>query len=256
MSESEIPAGAPCWVDLMTSDPEKSKNFYATLFGWTYETGDEEKYGGYVVAFKDGKSVAGLMANEPGSGYPDVWSTYLRTDDIDKTIELTTGNGGQVYLPPMEVPEQGKMAMIGDPAGASVGVWEFGGHTGFELQAAAGAPAWFEVHSKNYSEALKFYQNVFGWQTATLSDTDEFRYSTLGEGDNAKAGIMDSASFLPEGVPSNWQIYFEVENADETIAKALELGAQVINEAEDTPFGRIAGLTDPTGAQFKLVQNL
>ncbi|MDN5670078.1 MAG: VOC family protein, partial [Renibacterium salmoninarum] len=113
MPTPNIPAGAPCWIDLMTSEPEKAKAFYTKLFGWTYETGDEEKYGGYTLAFKDGKSVAGLMKNEPETGQPDVWSTYLRSEDIDRTAELTTANGGQVFFPPMEVPEQGKMMMIG-----------------------------------------------------------------------------------------------------------------------------------------------
>ncbi|WP_394939768.1 VOC family protein [Psychromicrobium sp. YIM B11713] len=255
MSESEIPVGAPCWIDLMTSDLEKSKAFYTALFGWSYETGDQEKYGGYVTASKDGKMVAGLMHNEPGSGYPDVWTTYLRTNDINKTVELATTNGGQVHLPPMDVPEQGRMGMLGDPSGAAVGLWEFGGHTGFQLQAAIGAPAWFELHTKNYPAALKFYQDVFGWQTSVMSDSEEFRYSTLGTGEEARAGLMDSAAFLPEGAPSNWQIYFDVENVDETIAKALELGAQVIQEVEDSPFGRLAALTDPTGAAFKLIED-
>lgn len=255
MTTSEIPAGSPCWIDLMTSDLEKSKNFYTALFDWTYETGDEEKYGGYVVASKDGKSVAGLMQNAPDSGYPDVWSTYLRSDDIDKTVELAAANGGQIYLPPMEVPEQGKMGMVGDPSGASLGVWEFGGHTGFQLQAAIGAPAWFELHSKNYQASLDFLRNAFGWEPSTMSDTEEFRYSTLGEGDDARAGVMDASAFLPEGVPSHWAIYFDVANVDESVAKALELGAQVVQEAEDTPFGRMVSLTDPTGAAFKLIEH-
>ncbi len=42
--------GAPCWIDLMTSDAEKAKAFYGELFGWTFETGDQEKYGGYITA--------------------------------------------------------------------------------------------------------------------------------------------------------------------------------------------------------------
>ena len=72
--------GAPCWIDLMTSDAEKAKAFYGELFGWTFETGDQEKYGGYIMAAKDGKSVAGIMQKqEDQAGLPDVWSTYLRT---------------------------------------------------------------------------------------------------------------------------------------------------------------------------------
>lgn len=252
---TEIPAGAPCWIDLMTSDPAKAKEFYTALFGWTYEVGDEEKYGGYTTAFKDGKSVAGLMqSDQDDAGYPDMWSTYLRVDDIEATVAAATEAGGVTYMPPMDVPDQGKMAMLGDPAGASVGLWEFGGHTGFQAHAVSGAANWHELWTRNYQDALKFYQDVFGWKTSVMSDTPEFRYSTLGEGRDAVAGIMDATNDLPERVPSNWQVYFQVDDADAAVATALSLGATVVQPAQDTPFGRLAGLTDPTGAMFKIMQ--
>jgi predicted enzyme related to lactoylglutathione lyase len=63
---------------------------------------------------------------------------------------------------------------------------------------------------------------------------------------------MDSSSFLPADVPSHWAVYFNVEDADEACAKAIELGGAVVRPAEDTPFGRLAELTDPNGAMFKL----
>ena len=107
MPTPDITPGSPCWIDLMTSDPEKAKSFYNTLFGWTYETGDQEKYGGYITASKDGKMVAGIMQKQENMGQmPDVWSTYLRTDDIKATTEAAVANGGQVYMEPMEVPDQ------------------------------------------------------------------------------------------------------------------------------------------------------
>ncbi len=89
-----------------------------------------------------------------------------------------------------------------------------------------------------------------------LSDTPDFRYTQLGQPDNAVAGIWDASGYLPESVPSFWAVYFAVENADEAIAKALELGAQLVSPAEDTPFGRIGTLADPTGANFKISQAL
>jgi predicted enzyme related to lactoylglutathione lyase len=144
----------------MTSDPAKAKDFYAGLFGWTYETGDAEKYGGYIMAFKDGAPVAGMMKNEGDSGYPDVWITYLRVDDINGTGDAAAAHGGQVFLPPMEVPEQGHMAMFGDAGGAAVGAWQFGGHTGFQLVAEPGAPAWFELLTRDYDSSVKFYRDV------------------------------------------------------------------------------------------------
>lgn len=257
MSPQEIPAGAPCWIDLMTSDMARSQEFYTALFGWSYEVGDEEKYGGYTMAFKDGKTVAGLMqSQEDGEGYPDMWSTYLRVDNIETTMDAAKNAGAIPYMEPMDIPEQGKMAMIGDPGGASIGIWEFGGHTGFQAHEETGAAAWHELHSKDYTAAVDFYKDVFGLQTSVMSDSPEFRYTNLVDGDKELAGIMDAAAFLPDEVPSSWQIYFQTDDVDATIAKALTLGATVINAAEDSPYGRIAGLTDCTGAMFKLVQPL
>ncbi|MBT1004110.1 VOC family protein [Paenarthrobacter sp. DKR-5] len=255
MPKPDITPGAPCWIDLMTADPDRAKEFYASLFGWTYETGDEEKYGGYIMAFKNGAPVAGIMKNEPQSGYPDVWTTYLRVEDIASTANAAVTHGGQVFMGPLEVPEQGHMAMFGDAGGAAVGAWQFGAHTGFQIAAEPGSPAWFELLTRDYEPSVRFYQDVFGWQTSVMSDTPEFRYTTLGSGEAATAGIMDASGFLPEGVPANWQVYFAVENADATIGTATSLGARVLQAAEDTPFGRMATLADPTGAVFKLTQS-
>lgn len=256
MPTPDITPGAPCWIDLMTSDTEKAKEFYNVLFGWTYEAGDEETYGGYITASKDGKLVAGIMQKQADMGaMPDLWSTYLRTDDIKATTEAAAANGGQVYMEPMDVPEQGSMAMYGDSSGASIGAWQFGQMKGFEVAAEPGSPAWHELLAKDYDSAVSFYQKVFGWDTNVMSDTPEFRYTTLGAGDNAKAGIMDAAGVLSDEVPSMWSVYFAVESTDATVEQALALGATVMHAAEETPFGRLATLIDPTGAVFKIIQD-
>jgi predicted enzyme related to lactoylglutathione lyase len=254
MPKPTIAPGDPCWIDLMTSDPERAREFYTRLLGRTYEEGDQEKYGGYVMAFANGLPVAGMMKNDGESGYPDVWTTYLRVEDINATAEATVAAGGQVFMPPMEVPEQGHMAMFGDAGGAAVGAWQFGGHTGFQAKGEPGTPYWHELHTREYAPSVKFYQDVFGWDTDVMSDTEDFRYTTLGSGDSSRAGIMDASFYLPEGVPSNWQIYFAIENTDAGVDLATSMGGQVIHPAEDTPFGRIATLTDPTGALFKIAQ--
>ncbi len=81
MPAPDLYDGAPCWIDLITSDSEKAKKFYGELFGWTFESGDQEKYGGYITASKHGKTVAGMMQKQTSqAGMPDVWTTYLRTD--------------------------------------------------------------------------------------------------------------------------------------------------------------------------------
>ncbi|MGP9504086.1 VOC family protein [Specibacter sp. AOP5-B1-6] len=255
MNRQGFPAGAPCWIDLLTSDMKRSREFYTALFGWSYESGDEEKYGGCTMACKDGKRVAGLIQNpEDGAGHPDMWSTYLRVDNIDEAVTAAKDAGAIAHMEPMDVPGQGRMAMVGDPGGATIGMWEFGGHTGFQAHETNGAAAWHELHSKDYPAAVRFYRDVFGLQTSVMSDTAEFRYTNLVDGETELAGIMDAASFLPAEVPSTWQVYFQTDDVDAAVAAALTLGASVINAAEDSPYGRVAGLSDCTGAMFKLIQ--
>jgi predicted enzyme related to lactoylglutathione lyase len=99
-----------------------------------------------------------------------------------------------------------------------------------------------------------FYRLVFRWDTHVAGDTPEVRYTTLGEGESQLAGVMDASGFLPEGVPAHWSVYFGVEDADAALAKIVELGGSVVRPAEDTPYGRLAQVADPTGANFKLIQ--
>lgn len=246
------PVGAPCWVDLMTSDTERAQQFYCQLFGWTAEE-PAKKFGGYVNFAKDGVRVAGCMASERGSGMPDVWSVYLASDDATKTVDAAAANGGRVHVQPMEVGDLGTMAFVGDSGGAGVGVWQPGVHRGFGVLGEPGAPSWFELHTRDYQSAVSFYRTVFGWDTHVLSDTPQFRYTTLRHGESWLAGIMDASDVLPEGVPAHWSVYFGADDTDAALARIVDLGGQVLRDAEDTPYGRLATAADPTGARFKLV---
>jgi predicted enzyme related to lactoylglutathione lyase len=244
------PIGAPCWVDLFTSDPEKSVEFYSRLFGWTADDPNDE-FGGYINFNKDGVRIAGAMKND-GSGTPDVWSVYLATDDAQATADAAVANGGQVYVPPMPVGDLGTMLLLGDVGGAAIGAWQPGLHKGFGILGEPGTPSWFELHTRDYDASTKFYRDVFKWDAYVAVDEPDFRYTTLGEGDDSLAGVMDATAFLPEGVPAHWSIYFGVKDVDAALAEAVELGGSVVLPAEDTPYGRLATLTDPTGAPFKL----
>ena len=93
-----------------------------------------------------------------------------------------------------------------------------------------GAPTWFETLSGDYAQSTAFYRDVFGWDLHVMGDSDEFRYSTLGQDADAKAGIMDASGFLGDQ-PSRWQFYVEVADTDATVAQAVELGATVVRAA-------------------------
>ena len=246
------PVGSPCWVDLMTSDTDRSRAFYCELFGWEAEEPDAE-HGGYFNYTKNGVRVAGCMAAEPGAGMPEVWSVYLTTDDARKTVEATAANGGEVQVEPMDVGDLGTMAIVADPGGAVVGIWQPGTHPGFGFHGEAGAPSWFELNTRDYEASVVFYRDVFRWETIVVSDSDEFRYTTLVDGDDWLAGIGDATRELPDGVPNHWAVYFGTDDTDASVAKVVELGGKVIDPPEDTEYGRLAKVADPNGAVFQFV---
>jgi predicted enzyme related to lactoylglutathione lyase len=246
------PTGAPCWIDLFTSDPDAAQSFYGQLFGWKAETAGEE-YGGYINFSKDGVAVAGGMRNDGSSGMPDAWSVYLATDDAQKLTEAVTSRGGTVVAPPMAVADLGTMLVLGAPDGATVGAWQPGSFTGLGVLGEPGTPAWFELHTRDHAAAVAFYREAFGWEVEVTGDTDEFRYVVLASGGSQYAGIMDATAFLPEGTPAQWWVYLGAADVDATVAKAVELGGTVLQAAEDTPYGRLAALADPNGAGFRVV---
>ena len=156
-------------------------------------------------------------------------------------------------MPSMQVGDLGTMAGAVDPSGAFIGIWAPITFPGFGVVAEPGAPVWFELHSKDYGNAVEFYRNVFDWETDVMSDSDDFRYTTSQQDGESVAGIMDAQGFLPEGVGSYWTIYFGVTDTDEAVAKVLALGGSVVTPAEDSPYGRVAAVTDPTGAPLRLM---
>jgi len=245
-----VPHGAPCWVDLMSSDTDKARSFYGELLGWTADEPNAD-FGGYANFSKDGELVAGLMAAQPNMGPGDVWSVYLAVDDAAATLAKARENGGQVHVDAMPVADLGVMAVLADAGGAVVGLWQPGEHRG-GLVGADGAPCHFELHTRDFDATVAFYEKVFGWNPEPVSDTPEFRYTVLNVADGENAGIMDSSGFLPEGVPAHWSVYFAVEDVGTALATVENLGGTIVLPAEDTLYGRIASATDCNGAAFKL----
>ena len=245
------PSGAPCWIDLFSSDTDRAAEFYSRIFGWTaVETGPE--FGGYVNFTKDGAQIAGMMHNDGSMGVPDAWTTYLSTPDAKQATEAARTAGGQVHLEPHQVAELGTMGLVADPGGAAIGLWQPAAHKGYGRTGEAGAPVWHELHTRDYARVLDFYRTVFGWETTSAGDTDEFRYTQMIVDGVGYAGVMDAGAFLSEGTPSTWQIYIGTEDVDATLEQATALGGRVVEPAMDSPFGRLAKIADPTGATIKL----
>ncbi|MET9698286.1 VOC family protein [Streptomyces sp. NPDC006529] len=249
--------GTPCWIDLMVPDQQAALDFYCDLFGWQGEVGPPET-GGYSVCTLKGRPVAGIMkASNPDGTVPDpmpptVWTTYLSTDSIDSALKSVTDAGGTVMVGPMDVMDLGRMAVLADPTGAVVGLWQPGTFDGAGIVNEHGALIWNELSTGDTAAASAFYSAVLPVTTATTEIPGAEGYIEFKVGGRAVAGMMD-LSALPPGTPPNWLPYFQVDDADEIQAAATRAGATVLAPAFDMAVGRIAVLADPQGGVFAVI---
>ena len=244
--------GQPRWMDLLSRDSDRAVRFYTELFGWQAESAGPE-FGGYVTFSLDGKAVGGLMANPADSGVDDCWTPYLEVADASAAVDAARADGGEV-LEHEQLADMGIWFVLTDATGARVGGWQNFTHSGFEVVEGVGAPVWTELHARDYDRAVGFYESAFGWQPVVLSDTEEMRYTTLGEGADAVAGIWDASGDLAEIEASYWEVYLGVANANETAVRIAELGGAVLEQVVDSPYGRMAPAVNPTGARFSIMQ--
>lgn len=257
---STRPTGSPIWIDLGSHDLEAAIPFHTELFGWTF-TDQGEDFGHYHMITRDGSPVGGAMStlmgpdgptDQPQS--PTAWTVYLATEDVQATTDNAQRNGATIIVPPMPVRELGSMAVLEDPAGAVVGLWQPDQFEGFVSVPEPGAPVWFEAMVRDFDAALPFYRDVLDWNPQYMGGDEqaEVRYVTNDVQDAASAGLYDASSWNPTS--SYWRAYIGMEDTDASLAKLQQLGGTLVDGPEDTPFGRLATVQDPQGAQFQIIQ--
>ena len=184
-----------------------------------------------------------------------MWNSYVIVEDVDEVLKAAEAAGGTVLMPGMDVMTQGRMAMMADPSGGVVGLWQPRDHDGAELFNAPGALTWNELQSRDVESAKAFYSEVFGWRWERIEgDFDYYvgHLDTKESKDTSNCGAMTIPDVAPATMPSTWMVYFAVPDCDEWLAKAVELGGQVFMPAMDMGPGRFGGITDPTGAMLFL----
>ncbi|SIS17368.1 hypothetical protein SAMN05445060_3250 [Williamsia sterculiae] len=247
MTAYDAPDTAPIWLDLMSSDPATVAPFYCELFGWEVEDPNPD-LGNYQNFRRNGVRVAGLMPTMSPEAPADVWTIYLRADDIAARVAAVKEAGGQVFIGPHQVADLGHLAVLADPAGAVIGLWQPGTHRGFLTRGEPGTPYWFDTLSKAYESSKTFYSEAFGWEYDEL--TGEMNYAQVLIGGEVLAGIMQAESMLPPESPSFWQSYITVDDTAAVLDRAVELGGAVTMSATDTPYGILGSLADPFGANI------
>jgi predicted enzyme related to lactoylglutathione lyase len=124
MAFADINPGEFIWHRLLASDTNAAKEFYTGLFGWEFHEVPYEHHP-YTVFTLDGKSVAGLLPLPAGrDDIPSHWLSYMKVDNIAATIERALNLGAFLYIPVRIIQNIGHVAIIRDPNGAFIGLFE------------------------------------------------------------------------------------------------------------------------------------
>jgi predicted enzyme related to lactoylglutathione lyase len=115
--DENMKQGAFSWSELITTDPKAAVEFYTKLFGWNSEVMHMECMD-YTVVKAGDRSVGGIIAAPEGA--PVGWKTYVTVDNIDETVKLAESLGGRVCMPPTDIPDVGRFAILVDPQGAVI----------------------------------------------------------------------------------------------------------------------------------------
>jgi uncharacterized protein len=235
--------GTFCWVDLQTSDQDGAKAFYEALLGW--ETEDVPIGDGmvYTMARLRGLEVAALgPAQDPTM--PPHWNCYVAVADADASATRAAELGAQVVAEPVDVFDAGRMAVIRDPQGAFVSVWQARDSIGARLVNEVGALSWNDLLTPDVDGSARFYGDLFGWRAQEAGEG----YFTLYNGDAMNGGLMQA----PPGQFPAWNAYFAVDDLDAALERVGDLGGGRVVEPMEVPAGRFAAVRDPQGAVFSL----
>lgn len=244
---THYPHGAFSWIDLLTPNVTAAKEFYGSLFGWTFQ--DVPMGDGYFYTFANlyDKPIGGMMQ------IPDhaaVWQNYVTVDNADTTAAKVREAGG-VVLDDAVVSENGRMMRFYGPGKGEIAAWQPYNFAGSAFKQAPGAPAWHELWTDELEADLEFYRQVFGWR-CELQTSGELTHASCHNGDQPVTVIIPNSAQFGEIRPG-WVVYFASADVTADTARVQELGGAVTYGPAVMSGYPFATCKDPQGGIFLLV---
>ncbi len=248
--------GSFCWFELATTDQSAAKDFYTSLFNWTVEDFPMGPGGQYTMFRLGGRDVGAaytLRPDQQSQGVPPNWGIYIAVQNADDAARRAAELGGQLHMPPFDVADHGRMAVIADPTGAVFCIWQAKQHPGVGVTGGDGTVCWADLSTTNGGAAKDFYSRLFGWDIKA-GENDPSGYLHVFNGQTAIGGIPPAEQRNTQA-PPHWMLYFFVANCAAAVDKAQGLGAGVLMPASEIPHvGSIGIVKDPQGAVFAFYQ--
>jgi predicted enzyme related to lactoylglutathione lyase len=247
--------GAFVWHELLTTDFEAAKAFYAKVIGWD---GCDPGMGMPYWMFITGqKPVAGMMTIPPDvlqMGAPPHWEGYVGVEDVDATVEKVKQLGGTVHKEPENIPGVGRFAVVADPQNVVIALfkWESSMSGETPQPMSPGTVGWNELYAPDAQKAFEFYAAVFGWTKGDAMDMGPMgTYQLFRHNGRDIGGMMNKPPQMPFG---SWVYYFCVTDIDAAVERLNSAGGKVVMGPMQVPGGGwIVQATDPQGAFFALL---
>jgi predicted enzyme related to lactoylglutathione lyase len=250
--------GQFCWYDLITEDPAAAKRFYPPLFNWKIEafpfSSPDQPYDMWAVNGNTLGGVGKLPEQMKAQGIPSHWMPSVHVNNIDDTASKALSLGGRVVAGPMDIPETGRYAVLTDPQGAMIAIFQANGpFAGFDGTAQLGRPSWHELMTTDYKRAFQFYSALFGWEKIEEVDMGPvgmyFEYGMKGK---MFGGMYNRTPDMGAMNPF-WLPYFHVKDVETSTAAARKAGAVVQMGPMEVPGGSmVVVMGDPQGAAFAM----
>lgn len=247
--------GSFSWIELTTTDQNAAKEFYSSLFGWTFQDspmGPDDFYTMFSLKGRTCAAVYTMRQDEQAMHIPPHWNLYITVESADDTAKRAPELGGKVLAPPFDVAEHGRSAVIQDPAGAVFMLWQPKQNPGMGIKDEPGSFCWADLNTPDQKASAAFYSKLFGWEMEPARDSSGYLHiKNAGE---YIGGIPPREQQNPNA-PPHWMIYMLVSNCDASTEKAKKLGAKVyMGPMTMEKVGRITILADPQGAVSALFE--
>ena len=256
MMSSSLVLGQFLWHELLTSDPEGGAGFYSKVLGWKSRPWDGDA--GYTMLTSATGPVGGarVVGKDPlASTAGPNWLTYVGVPELAIALATAEGSGGRVLHPITSIPDGGRYAVIADPQGAVVGLYEPAGDMGGSSAApAAGPVVWHELTAEDPEAALGFYKGLFGWDVIGQHPMggEVGTYYLFGTGTTQLGGAYRRPKHLPASWP-RWLVYLNVPSVTAAVAAVEAAEGQLLSGPHEVPGGSwVAQVVDSHGVPVAL----
>ena len=226
-------------MELVSSDPAASADFYAWLLG----TPETEAGTWDTTARLRGRGIFSVTLKRP-EGPSGGWIPFFLLRDVEAAGQRAAAEGGTVQV--LTEPDGERRTYVVDGHDVWTGI---AGSPPADVQGVGQTNV--DYSAVDTQTAADYYQRVLGLQRLDVVN-DPYDFRLLYDNRQIVAGFVQFGGYFLEAGESGWLVYFDVDDVDLAVARAVEAGSRIVVPANNSTMNRYAVLRDPFGQTFGL----